>query len=124
MGRLLRLIQANWIAVTLATLFGITVLSLWPQSELPDVPGGDKAHHVFAYAVLMFPVASRRPDRWIWFGLLFIVYGGVLELLQPLVNRYGTWPDFIANVVGVVAGVVIAALLSRMCSIADQKSSR
>ena len=112
MYRLLHFIRSNWIAITLATLFAITALSLLPLDELPSVPGTDKTHHIIAYALLMLPTALRKPDRWILFGLFFVAYSGAIELLQPYVNRYGEWLDFFANASGVVLGVVIAVLVN------------
>ncbi|MCW8860018.1 MAG: VanZ family protein [Deltaproteobacteria bacterium] len=110
MIKLLVFIKMNWVAFTLFTLAVITTLSLWPLAKLPSVPGTDKTHHIIAYTVLMFPTALRKPDKWIIFGLLFIAYSGAIELLQPYVNRYGEWLDLAANAMGVVCGLIIAAL--------------
>ena len=112
MIRLLTFIKTNWIAFTLFTLTVITALSLWPLEKLPSVPGTDKTHHLIAYAVLMFPTALRKPNKWILFGLLFIAYSGAIELLQPYVNRYGEWLDMAANTTGVVCGLIIAELIN------------
>lgn len=111
MIRLLTVIKTNWVAFTLFTLAVITILSLWPLGELPSVPGNDKTHHLIAYAVLMFPAALRKPNKWILFGLLFIAYSGVIELMQPCVNRYAEWSDMAANTAGVVCGLMIAELV-------------
>jgi VanZ family protein len=110
MIKLLILIKINWLALTLFTLAAITTLSLWPLEKLPSVPGTDKTHHVIAYAVLMFPAALRKPDKWIVFGLLFIAYSGVIELLQPYVNRNSEWLDVAANAMGAACGLMIAEL--------------
>ena len=112
MIRLLTFIKTNWIAFTLFTLTVITALSLWPLEKLPSVPGTDKTHHLIAYAVLMFPTALRKPNKWILFGLLFIAYSGAIELLQPYVNRYEEWLDMAANTTGVVCGLIIAELIN------------
>lgn len=113
MTKLLIFIKINWLALTLFTLAAITTLSLWPPEKLPSVPGTDKTHHLIAYTVLMFPVALRKPDKWIVFGLLFITYSGAIELLQPYVNRYGEWLDVAANAMGVACGLMIAELANR-----------
>ena len=105
-------IKTNWIVFTLFTLAVITALSLWPLEKLPPVPGTDKTHHLISYAILMFPTALRKPNKWILFCLLFIAYSGVIELLQPYVNRYGEWLDLAANVTGVVFGLIIAELIN------------
>lgn len=104
-------IKSNWIAFTLLSLVAITVSSLWPADQLPLIPGTDKLHHAIAYGLLMLPTALRKPDKWIIFGLFFIVYSGGIEFLQPYVNRNGEWLDLLANMVGVFCGFVIAELV-------------
>ena len=111
MIRLLTLIKTNWIVITLCFLTIITILSLWPLDELPSVPGSDKTHHLIAYAVLMFPTALRKPDKWILFTLFFIAYSAVIELLQPYVNRHGEWLDVLANTTGLFCGWILAVLV-------------
>lgn len=110
MNKLINVIRSYWLAITLINILGITLLSLWPLEKLPSVPGTDKTHHLVAYAFLMFPVALRKPPKWLLFGLVFICYSGVIELLQPYVNRYGEWLDMAANSAGVVLGILIAKL--------------
>jgi len=112
MIRLLIFIKTNWILFTLFTLVVITTLSLWPLEKLPSIPGTDKTHHLIAYAALMFPTALHKPNKWITFGILYIAYSGVIELVQPYVNRYGEWLDMAANTLGVACGLIIALLIN------------
>ena len=44
------------------------------------------------------------------FLIFFAIYGGVIELIQPLVNRHGEWVDLIANTTGLMVGCLIAIL--------------
>ena len=111
---LLTLIRTHWGILTWIILITITALSLWPLDTLPSVPGSDKSHHLIAYALLIFPVALHSPRRWLLYGLVFILYSGGIELIQPFVNRYGEWLDWVANMVGVVCGVMLASLLQRI----------
>ena len=111
MMNILNHIRTSWIAVTACSLSVITILSLWPLDKLPSVPG-DKTQHLIAYAVLMLPAALRKPNKWYLIALLFIAYGGALELLQPYVNRYGEWLDLMANTAGVVCGIIVAELMN------------
>ena len=113
---LIHIIKAHWVVFTLTALAAITLLSLWPLEQLPSVPGTDKAHHLIAYALLMFPTALRKPKNWILIGLLFIAYSGTIELIQPYVNRYGEWLDMLANTVGVVCGSLAAGLVNVLVS--------
>ena len=116
MTSLLNSIKAYWVVLTLATLVAITFLSLWPLAQLPSVPGTDKTHHLIAYALLMFPIALRKPKNWLLIGLLFIAYSGAIELIQPYVNRYGEWLDMLANSAGVMCGAVAAGLVNLISS--------
>jgi len=110
---LLSLISRFWLPISIAQLALITGLSLWPLEHLPDVPGGDKLHHYIAYAALMFPVALQRPRGWLMIALLFLLWSGAIELIQPLVNRYGEWLDLAANATGLISGAVAAMPLHR-----------
>ena len=103
--------QANWLSGAIA--LAIIGLSLSPLAQLPDVPGSDKTHHLIAYAVLAIPTAIAIPQR-IWtMALLYTCLGGVIELIQPYVNRYGEWLDFIANTAGVLIGSVFGLLVDK-----------
>lgn len=105
---ILALIRKYWIFITLLTLTTITVLSLYPLAKLPSIPGEDKTHHFIAYATLMFPTALRKPKQIILITLFFIGCSGVIEIIQPYVNRYGELPDFVANVAGLGCGFLLA----------------
>lgn len=105
-NRTVDFIETNWIVLTTLVLAAITVLSLVPLDELPEVPGTDKTHHVIAYAVLMFSVALKKPKYWILIGVFFVAYSGGIELIQPYVNRYGEWVDLLANTLGLILGTI------------------
>lgn len=91
-------------------VLAIGYLSLTPLAELPDVPGGDKFHHLVAYALLAFlATLSRRNAKEILTILLAVIaYGGLIETIQPYVNRYGEFNDFLAGGTGAVLGVLLA----------------
>ncbi|WP_029916734.1 VanZ family protein [Pelobacter seleniigenes] len=110
---LLTFIKGRWKILTLFLLTTIIMLSLWPQDQLPPVPGSDKVHHLLAYTALMFPVALRKPRYWQLIGVLFILLSGIIELIQPYVHRYCDWRDWAANVTGVLCALLLAALFNR-----------
>lgn len=83
---------------------GIIWLSLTPLDELPPVPGGDKTHHLIAYSALAFPTALAKPRLIVPLAMPYIAMGGVIEWIQPYVNRYGEVLDFLANTAGVIIG--------------------
>ena len=105
-------IEKHWALLTGCLFLTITGLSLSPLDSLPSAPGSDKIHHLIAYAALVFPVALRQPNRWLWFVVFFIGYSGLIELIQPYVNRYGEWLDMLANTAGVVCGVALATAIN------------
>lgn len=112
MKKLVDEIKNSWKTLTLVFLTAITFLSLMPADVTPSAPGTDKVHHFIAYAMLMLPIALRKPANWIIWGLFFILCSGAIELIQPLVNRYAEWMDMLANSSGVVCGVIIARLIN------------
>ena len=108
MHKLFQTIETCWLALSLALLAIITTLSLWPLDNLLLVPGSDKLQHFIAYSALVFPVALSQPQRWILVVIFFVLCSGLIELIQPFVNRHGEWLDMLANTSGVLCGVLLA----------------
>ena len=82
----------------------ICVGTLTPLPEAVDMAGTDKWHHFLAFAALTYPLTVANRHCWfliIAFGLLF---GALIEIIQPYVNRFGDVADFIADSVGVLIG--------------------
>jgi VanZ family protein len=104
------LIKNHWKLITILLLIVITILSLSPLPKLPDVPGTDKTHHLIAYFFLALPSAVAKPKNYLFLGLCFIAYGGLIEILQPYVNRHGEWLDFLANMTGVILAYISLSL--------------
>ena len=102
---------ANWISGLIA--FAIIWLSLAPLTEFPNVPDGDKTYHIIAYAALAIPTAFAYPKRLLMMAVLYILLGGLIELIQPFVNRYSELLDFMANLFGVILGSFIGLFLSK-----------
>lgn len=100
----------------LAALLAVTVVSLTPQPDLPEIELWDKWQHVAAYAILALlaaPVFEGRDARWtIAMGLS--LWGGLLELGQLFVpGRSSDWLDAAANAAGVVLGATLAWVVKR-----------
>lgn len=108
---MVNLIKRFWLPITLLIMSAIAILSLWPVSTLPKVPGSDKTHHFISYAALIFPVALARPKYWLFIALGFAGFSGAIELIQPYVNRYGEWLDLLANIIGLICGILLARLV-------------
>ena len=109
---IIKLFQQHWKPVTIFLLLVIAFLSLYPLPELPGAPGTDKIHHLVAYFLLALPSGLKKPNKWVLFIFLFIIFGGVIEMIQPYVNRYGEWLDFLANTTGVIFGFFLGVVLN------------
>ena len=95
-----------WPTITLTVLVAVTALSLSPLPELPlpDAASSDKLHHLVAYALLALPVATAGPKGWVRIMIFLLAWSGMIELVQPFVNRYGEWADLAANAMGLLLG--------------------
>jgi VanZ family protein len=102
------------IPLTLIVTAVMTAALLWPIHQPPPAPDGtDKLVHLIAFAALAFPLA--RTGR---IGLLpvFVVasaFGGFIEVIQPSFGRSADMQDWIADIVGVALGIVLALLYRR-----------
>lgn len=117
MNAITNFIKQFWLGITIVILVVITVASLYPAQYLPSVPGSDKTHHFIAYCALMLPTAIRRPKYWLAIALLFITWSGLIELIQPHVNRYGEWLDLAANTGGVLLAIIITQALQGLIAL-------
>ena len=110
----LNLVNKFWLTFTGLILLAITVLSLLPLPELPSAPGSDKLHHLLAYAALAIPPTIRRPRGWQLYLIGFALFSGLIEIIQPYVNRYGEWQDLFANVAGLLIGATCAHFVKQI----------
>ena len=98
-------------ALTVCVAAAILVLALVPLPAAPSVPGSDKTHHFIAFAALVCPVALIYP-RALWWALpLAVSEAGLIEIVQPYVNRMREWADFTAGVKGALAGAAAGLAL-------------
>ena len=103
------------IPLTLIVTAVLTVAMLWPINQPPPAPDGTgKLVHLIAFAALAFPLA--RTGR---FGLIPVfvgasVFGGLIEVIQPSFGRSADVQDWIADIVGVALGIVLALLYRRL----------
>lgn len=98
-----RLHRAALVAA-LVIAVAIAVGTLAPAPSLPRVPGSDKLHHFIAFAALVFPPVAARPSLALWAVPSAILYGGMIEIIQPFVGRHGEWEDALANAMGALIG--------------------
>ena len=98
--------------VYLTIIFGVMIAygTLTPLEGIA-FPGSDKLKHFLAFGVFVFPVCLFR-SKWSWLICLSgVFYGGLIEIIQPYVNRYREMGDFWANTGGVVTGFLIARMV-------------
>jgi len=114
--------QKTTIAVLMPYWITLAILAHIPIPELVyRAHVSDKWLHFLAYLNLAFLLwFSINPDRkvswrsrvaWMIF-LITAVYGGLDEMVQPYVGRTADIGDFLANVAGVLSGLIIFAFLT------------
>ena len=98
---------ALWLTVLLAMI--ITVLTLAPVSlpVLESVPHPDKIYHMLAFFGLTLPISFYR-SGWLFAAIpAFAIFGGVIEVIQPVFSRECSFLDWLADLAGIAAGVMI-----------------
>ncbi len=109
------------LALAWATI--IAYLSLSPLETVPHIHVSDKLGHFAAYTLLGF-LGTLSRKSYLSFGstlLLVLIYSGLIELIQPYVNRYMEFGDFAANTLGAVCGGAIAYALRAHWKIKSRK---
>jgi len=93
--------------VTFAIALIIAGLTLTPMSLPDNGPDGvDKLYHAIAFAALVLPYSIIHPRALWWLLPSALLFGGAIEILQPLVGRSRELADFWADSVGIAVGVV------------------
>lgn len=69
------------------------------------ITGSDKINHFIAFAALTFPTALIYRRAVIWVAPCALVFGALIELIQPHVGRQGDLSDFYADAFGVIVGL-------------------
>ena len=104
-----------WLLLSLGLAATIAALTLMPQSSMPVGPQGvDKLYHMVAFAALIFPTALLRPKSCLRFGCLAILYGGIIEAIQPVFGISADMSDFWADGLGVAMGIFLGLAARRI----------
>ncbi len=85
-----------------------------PGPEGPQWILTDKHLHAGAFALLVLPLACVRPRLALRLAPLALIYGGLIEVIQPSFGRGAEWLDFVADGVGVAAGLAFGWILHRL----------
>jgi hypothetical protein len=102
-----------WSAVGWLLVAGVVVGSLIPGPALEGFDVSDKIQHAAAYFVLMVWFAGfYRRGVYPLLAAVLMALGLALDLLQGLTaTRTFDWRDVAMNCAGVMAGLILAALL-------------
>ena len=106
---------ARWIFWLLLLI--VIGLTLSPIAYLPQQAFSlwDKAQHALAFATLAALGALAYPRRIGLLVLSLLVFGGAIELAQAATGwRSGDWADWLADGVGLFAGLPLAAFSRRV----------
>ncbi len=102
--------RERWLRAAFVLALGIVAyLSLKPGDAGEVYDGLDKWRHIAAYAALAVSGTLAYSTRRQFWALLagLVVYGAALEYAQTFIAfRTGSWPDFGANVAGVLIGMI------------------
>jgi VanZ family protein len=106
-----------WLVVLVLLLAIISGLAFGPASHTPNLPGWDKVNHLLAFLVLGTVASFAHAPGWRRTMLTasgLLLYGAFIEIVQAqLPNRHGDWDDLVADVVGLLCGLLLAAALRR-----------
>ncbi|MRU14882.1 VanZ family protein [Roseovarius sp. A21] len=105
------------IALFLTLLIGAVIgwFTLTPPGEAgAPLPLTDKQLHALAFGLMVLPVALTRPRALYWIAPLALLYGAVIEVIQPSVGRSGEWADLLADGLGIALVCGLGALRGRV----------
>lgn len=96
-----------WAAtVLIAVLLLIATLSPSVPAVAPPVFGVDKVQHFIGFALLAMPLGYAYP-RWTWAVIGgATLFGGAIELIQPLFGRGCEVADLVADGLGAATGAL------------------
>ena len=102
----------NAMALTILMVSLICVGTLTSFSQAVEVPGSDKWHHFLAFAFLTTPLICVKVAYWRIIIPFALIFGAVIEVIQPYLNRSGDIYDFYANPTGVLIGLIIGSAVN------------
>lgn len=99
-----------YLTIVLALIIPIGMLA--PISEVTTATAGtDKIIHIVAFAALVFPLALTKRIRLFPLFIIASLFGGMIEIIQPLFGRSAEIIDWIADSAGVICGMATGNLI-------------
>ena len=90
--------------------------TLLPTSQLLSMHGNGKFLHFFAFALMAPPLLLIKRTKVLKVAAVAILYGGAIELIQPIVGRNAEVMDLVADICGVIFAVMVALFWQRWAS--------
>ncbi len=100
------------LSATFVLTIVIAVLALSPTQNI-SLGGGDKLNHMAAFAALIFVTSSLYPVALKWTLPFAVLFGGLIEIVQPYVGRTRDIEDFVADLAGLAIGMLLGRCLRK-----------
>lgn len=106
------------------------VATHWPQSDLPRIETSDKVLHFIGYLALgmillgaLMAHGLERARRIAIVAITLAVYGALDEITQPIVGRVAAFGDWLADVGGALAAIVILELAAWLLLVRSRRGT-
>ena len=109
------------LSATLLVSLAICAGTLTSFSNSNSFLGDDKLHHVIAFTCFVLPMILVSPKYWRAMITYSLIFGGIIELAQPYVNKTGDPMDLLANTLGAIIGIVIGCCVISFQSNKERK---
>ncbi len=99
------------VSATIILAVIIAYFTLIPAKMLPALNVSDKVEHMLAFGSLVLPIGLLRPSR-IWHvAALAVLFGGLIEVVQPLSGRHREFGDLFADMLGIALATVFCLIV-------------
>ncbi len=119
------LLSSRWSRAAFAALILIVSWLAFTPNPPPQIDlGWDKANHASAFATLLISASWAWPLRRRWAPLGLLAYGVFIEIVQSFIpGRDGDWHDVVADAVGLLVGLLLLAILTKLLHLHFTESS-
>lgn len=103
------MISARTVSVVLTLLMAsaVLVIALAPSAAESTAYGSDKVRHALAFAALVLPIALLASPLLRWSVPGLVLFGALIEVLQPWFGRDRSLYDLCADVIGIILGLLV-----------------